>query len=147
MAIIPAEEKVFMVNKSTNTTYSGSAALKAMQQWYTMQDITDSVLPYKSYVALLQIANGEVVLISELENSISETATLSLGGAGIEINFGNSNVVANKLIGFCYSGGDAEDSIQSWLVNFLSSSAVRLVDPGTPQPLYNLIRVDIKVYN
>lgn len=43
MAIIPAEEKVFMVSNSTNTTYSGSAALKAMQQWYTMQDVVDSV--------------------------------------------------------------------------------------------------------
>jgi len=43
MAIIPAEEKVFMVSNSTNTTYSGSAALKAMQQWYTMQDVIDSV--------------------------------------------------------------------------------------------------------
>ena len=43
MAIIPAEEKVFMVSNSTNTTYSGSAALKAMQQWYTMQDVIDTV--------------------------------------------------------------------------------------------------------
>ena len=41
MAIIPQEEKVFMVSNSTNTTYSGSAALKAMQQWYTMQDVID----------------------------------------------------------------------------------------------------------
>jgi len=43
MAIIPNDEKVFMVSKSTNTTYSGSAALKAMQEWYTMQDIADTV--------------------------------------------------------------------------------------------------------
>lgn len=45
MAIIPLNEKVFMVNNSTNTTYSGSAALKAMQQWYTMQDISDTIGP------------------------------------------------------------------------------------------------------
>jgi len=43
MAIIANDEKVFMVSKSTNTTYSGSAALKAMQEWYTMQDIKDTV--------------------------------------------------------------------------------------------------------
>jgi hypothetical protein len=43
MAIIPADEKVFMVSKSTNTTYSGSASLKAMQEWYTMQDVIDTV--------------------------------------------------------------------------------------------------------
>jgi hypothetical protein len=43
MAIIPNDEKVFMVSKGTNTTYSGSTALKAMQEWYTMQDIADSL--------------------------------------------------------------------------------------------------------
>ena len=43
MAIIPADEKVFMVDKTTNTRFSGSASTKAMQQWYTMQDVIDSV--------------------------------------------------------------------------------------------------------
>jgi len=43
MAIIAANEKVFMVSNSTNTTYSGSASLKAMNQWYTMQDVKDTV--------------------------------------------------------------------------------------------------------
>jgi len=60
MAIIPAQEKVFMVSNSTNTTYSGSAALKAMQQWYTMQDISDSIVaPYKVFTALLTQAGGD----------------------------------------------------------------------------------------
>jgi hypothetical protein len=53
MAIIPADEKVFMVDKRTNTTYGGSQALQDMQQWYTMQDVADSVQPYKVYTALL----------------------------------------------------------------------------------------------
>ena len=43
MAIIPADEKVFMVDKRTNTTYGGSQALQDMQQWYTMADVVDSV--------------------------------------------------------------------------------------------------------
>ena len=43
MAIIPSNEKVFMSTSSTNTTFGGSAATKAMQQWYTMGDITESV--------------------------------------------------------------------------------------------------------
>lgn len=53
MAIIPADEKVFMVDKRTNTTYGGSAALQAMQEWYTMQDVADSVKPYMVFTALL----------------------------------------------------------------------------------------------
>lgn len=53
MALIPADEKVFMVDKRTNTVYGGSAALQAMQEWYTMQDVADSVKPYMVFTALL----------------------------------------------------------------------------------------------
>lgn len=60
--IIPAEEKVFMVSKSTNTTYSGSAALKAMQEWYTMDDVSNTVKPYKVFTALLTQSGGDVLL-------------------------------------------------------------------------------------
>ena len=59
MAIIPSDEKVFMVSNSTNTTYSGSAALKAMQQWYTMEDVTNTVRPYQVYTALLTQSGGD----------------------------------------------------------------------------------------
>ena len=55
---IPADEKVFMVSKTTNTTYSGSAALKAMNEWYTMDDVTNTVRPYKVYTALLTQSGG-----------------------------------------------------------------------------------------
>jgi hypothetical protein len=53
MAIIPNNEKVFMVSNTTNTTYSGSQALKDMNEWYTMEDVKNTVLPYKVYTALL----------------------------------------------------------------------------------------------
>lgn len=59
MATIPSEEKVFMVSNSTNTTYSGSASLKAMQEWYTMQDVSDTVMPYKVFTALLTQSGGD----------------------------------------------------------------------------------------
>jgi len=73
MAIIPQEEKVFMVSNSTNTTYSGSAALKAMQQWYTMQDVTDTVKPYKVYTALLTQSGGD-----DQETLIDEPLTIGV---------------------------------------------------------------------
>jgi hypothetical protein len=59
MAIIPADEKVFMVDKRTNTIYGGSQALQDMQQWYTMQDVSDSVQPYKVFTALLTQSGGD----------------------------------------------------------------------------------------
>lgn len=55
---IPADEKVFMVSNSTNTTYSGSAALKAMSEWYTMEDVSNTVKPYKVFTALLTQGGG-----------------------------------------------------------------------------------------
>jgi hypothetical protein len=59
MAIIPADEKVFMVDKRTNTTYGGSRALQAMQEWYTMQDVTDNIRPYKVFTAVISQSGGD----------------------------------------------------------------------------------------
>lgn len=56
---IPNDEKVFMVSKSTNTIYSGSAALKAMNDWYTMEDVSNTVRPYKVFTALLTQSGGD----------------------------------------------------------------------------------------
>lgn len=70
MAIIPADEKVFMVDKRTNTTYGGSQALQDMQQWYTMQDVADSVLPYKVFTALLTQNGGDSPANANYNNQV-----------------------------------------------------------------------------
>ena len=62
MAIIPSDEKVFMVSGTANTIYSGSKALKEMAEWYTMQDVTNTVRPYKVYTALLTQSGGDDVI-------------------------------------------------------------------------------------
>ena len=43
MSIIPATDKVYMVREDVNTTYGGSRALNVLQNWYTMQDIIDTI--------------------------------------------------------------------------------------------------------
>jgi hypothetical protein len=43
VSIIPATDKVYMVREDVNTTYGGSDALKVLQNWYTMQDIIDTI--------------------------------------------------------------------------------------------------------
>jgi hypothetical protein len=73
MAIIPADEKVFMVDKRTNTIYGGSAALQAMQQWYTMQDVADSIQPYKVFTALLTQSGITPPTAFILENTLGFT--------------------------------------------------------------------------
>ena len=81
MAIIPAAEKVFMVSSSTNTTYSGSAALKAMQQWYTMQDVIDTVG-----------GGGTPTLqqVTDEGNTTDQTIIVSVEGAGVNGVMGQS---------------------------------------------------------
>ena len=59
MAIIPSNEKVFMVSNSTNTVYGGSAAMQAMTKWYTMEDVTNTVRPYQVFTALLTQSGGD----------------------------------------------------------------------------------------
>jgi hypothetical protein len=60
MAIIPSDEKVIMVSSTANTTYSGSKSLKEMAEWYTMEDVTSTVRPYKVYTALLTQSGASV---------------------------------------------------------------------------------------
>jgi hypothetical protein len=70
MAIIPNDEKVFMVSNTTNTTYSGSQALKDMNEWYTMEDVKNTVLPYKVYTALVTQSGTDAPVATVLENTL-----------------------------------------------------------------------------
>lgn len=98
MAIIPAEEKVFMVSNSTNTTYSGSAALKAMQQWYTMEDVTNTVRPYKVFTALLTQSGGDetITLYEGDDFQIGVTYTIDYIAPGVDLSFFGA---PNNLVG------------------------------------------------
>ena len=62
MAIIPATEKVFMVDRRTNTTYGGSQALQDMQQWYTMDDVRESA----NTISVEELPLNEVVEIGNV---------------------------------------------------------------------------------
>ena len=85
MANIPADEKVFMVDKRTNTTYGGSRALQDMQEWYTMQDVIDTVgagPSYKVYSALLNQNGTSVPEALVTENTIG-AMTITRNSAGV----------------------------------------------------------------
>jgi hypothetical protein len=99
MAIIPAEEKVFMVSNSTNTTYSGSAALKAMQQWYTMGDVTNTVRPYQVFTALLtQSGWDDFAVLNSGDLTIGVTYLIQLLEGADFSNVGGNNVEGGYFI-------------------------------------------------
>lgn len=94
MAIIPADEKVFMVDKRTNTVYGGSQALQDMQQWYTMQDVSDSVQPYKVFTALLT-QNGNDTSTQYISIGTNYGNTLTIGVTYIIDENGNGTDFTN----------------------------------------------------
>lgn len=95
MATIPNSQKTFSVNEGVNTVYGGSASMKALSQWYTMQDITDTVRPYKVYTALLMqdgIPTTTVVSYNEtLSASVTYQITDNDGGTANFTNVGAPN--------------------------------------------------------
>jgi len=99
MAIIPGDEKVFMVDKRTNTIYGGSAALQAMQQWYTMQDVSDSIQPYKVFTALLTQKGGDFLdqldYTSVIQN-VTKGVTYNIGATDIGADFTNVGAPNNN---------------------------------------------------
>jgi len=112
MAIIPAQEKVFMVSNGTNTTYGGSAALQAMNQWYTMQDVVDSVgvisTPTLQQVAdagdysttniIISVANGAGV------DGYSETGTGVRGASNYGSGVFGESIFSYGVYGYSASG-------------------------------------------
>lgn len=118
MAVIPNDEKLFMVSKSTNTTYSGSAALKAMNEWYTMQDIIDTVgggggVPTLQQVLVagnftsgvtIQMINGgisvdsESVCIGATTQNGTAISGIALGSTGTGGYFQGGNGIAVNAI-------------------------------------------------
>jgi hypothetical protein len=107
MAIIPADEKVFMVDKRTNTIYGGSAALQAMQQWYTMQDVIDTVgggASYREYYGIIRVLGGTPTVV-EFQNTIGAPLTFTNTATGqYIISFGSEVFIPTKVFSIANSG-------------------------------------------
>ena len=71
MSIIPATDKVYMVREDVDTTYGGSKALNVLQNWYTMQDIIDTVGAINGNRGLYaQTALGTLITDTIVETSL-----------------------------------------------------------------------------
>jgi hypothetical protein len=111
MAIIPAQDKVFMVSNSTNTTYGGSAALQAMNQWYTMEDVSNTVKPYKVFTALLTQSGSDGAAQGISASPLTVGATYYIednGGSGWD--FTNVGAPDNNLFTYFVATGTTPNS-------------------------------------
>ena len=139
MSIIPATDKVYMVREDVNTNYGGSEALKPLQNWYTMQDVIDTV-------GSISYSGG---LYSQIANSTPVTGTTtesSLIGTGVGSLFIPANV---------FQIGDTFRAIFSGVMNAANNQTIRirvkagsvtLLDSGV-QSLTNSIVNDIFTLN
>lgn len=135
MSIIPATDKVYMVREDVNTTYGGSAALNVLQNWYTMQDIIDTI-------GLISYDGG---LYAQTANSTSVTGTITestLIGTGV----GSLSIPANV-----FQIGDSFRAVFGGVMNAVNNQTIRirvkagaiiLLDSGV-QSLTNSIINDI----
>jgi len=134
MSIIPATDKVYMVREDVDTTYGGSRALNVLQNWYTMQDVIDTVGTINPNVGLYaQTGNSAII------TGITES-TLINGGVG------TLTVPANGFqVGDSYRAvfGGVMDAANNQTIRIrVKAGAVTLLDSGV-QPLTNSIINDI----
>ena len=135
MSIIPATDKVYMVREDVNTTYGGSTALKPMQNWYTMQDIVDTV-------GLINYAGG---VYAQTANSTPVTGTI------VETTLINGGVGTLTIPANGFQIGDSFRAIFGGIMNAANNQTIRirvkagaitLLDSGV-QSLTNSIINDI----
>jgi hypothetical protein len=96
MAIIPNGQKIFTAAPEVNTNYGGPASLQALNAWYTMEDISNTVRPYKVYTALLTQSGGDNDKeVTSGDLTIGVTYRINVDGT--DANFTNVGAPNNNL--------------------------------------------------
>jgi len=101
MAIIPNGQQILTSSPEVNTTYGGSASLKELNTWYTMEDIIETVnenvgSTYKVYTALVsQFGTGDPI-VTILENTLGGTVVFSRNSAGSYLVTATDLLTINK---------------------------------------------------
>jgi hypothetical protein len=83
MAIIPNDQKILTSAAEVNTKYGGPASLQSLNTWYTMQDISNTVRPYKVYTALLTQSDEDAPVAIILENTLGTEVTFGYISTGV----------------------------------------------------------------
>jgi hypothetical protein len=111
MAIIPSTQKILTSNEAVNTTYGGSQALKELNTWYTMEDISNTVKPYKVFTALLTQSGSDGAAQGISSSPLIIGATYYIednGGSGWD--FTNVGAPNNDLFTYFVATGENPNS-------------------------------------
>ena len=78
MATIPSSQKILTSAPEVNTNYGGPASLQALNTWYTMEDISNTVKPYKVYTALLTQSGGDNTVTINFDDDPREALVIGI---------------------------------------------------------------------
>ena len=133
MATIPSNQKILTSAPEVNTTYGGPASLQALNTWYTMEDIANTVRPYKVYTALLTQTGTSAPVATILENTANLTVTYTYNNPGIYlfsfVKLSSEKVVINVSTKF---GSFGNIVTNSYTINPTSVSGTITVSSSGP---------------
>lgn len=157
MATIANGQKFLTSAPEVNTTYGGSTSLKELNTWYTMQDINNTVKPYKSLiVSNLSFAAGNILGYTVLENTMGPFTLTTYNNVlivtfenYIDVNVTPGKVYLNPVYTFSGSIGMYCDLEESGI--FSGSGTVYFyyneIPSGTGAPYCDNCQFEIRVYN
>jgi len=99
MAIVPNDTRFIGINPTVNLTERRSARINRETQPVSMQDIADSVRPYKVYTAIVTAWDNDELIAIELENTIG-TITITRAGTGRYLITSDSLFTEDKTVLF-----------------------------------------------
>ena len=111
MATIPSNQKILTSAPEVNTTYGGPASLQALNTWYTMEDIANTIKPYKVFTALLKQSGGDDwqdILSGDLQ--IGVTYQIFFGDEGSGWDFTNVGAPNNDIGTYFIATGTTPNS-------------------------------------
>jgi hypothetical protein len=153
MAIVPNDTRFIGINPTVDLRERRSARINRETQPHTMQDITDSIRPYKVLTAIITAYDNDAPIIVELENTIGTIDFYKEEGRDGIYRIESPNLfTVNKTILFYGSIGKDGDSqsdlklLSTWsdasrivLATFINGTESNFVIWQTP--------IEIRVYN
>ena len=127
MAQVPNDTRFIGINPTVNLRERRSARINRETQPVSMQDITDSVRPYKVYTAIVKAWDNDAPIVVELENAIGLMDFTKLD-TGVYAISSDSLFTADKTVVFYGSLGNTDDYVPApqLIVDWQSASVIKL---------------------
>mgnify|MGYP003652414124 CR=1 FL=1 len=149
MAIIPNGQKILTSAAEVNTTYSGPASLQALNTWYTMDDISNTVRPYKVYTALLNQSGTSDPVAIVLENTLNnENLEFRRDAVGVYNIRGGNGFTTDKTALFITSNNS--DIKETFQILYSDTNNLYIYTKNSGNSADDLLQnttIEIRVYN